>query len=306
MLAALRGSVSNQILIGNTLPTIKLYHHGMSAGIAPMNNSHERAKRGVVNGWSASAARNNTRWLRSVCLDSLDGVGVAFTLTIRDCPASSSDWHDIRTSFIKRLRRLGLLRLHWVTEWQRRGVPHLHGVAYFPEGSTAPGFMISHWLAVAEKYTCTSRGQHIVSVADAPGWFKYLSKHASRGASHYQRSADGIPEGWEKTGRVWGHCGDWKVDEPGKLMVSNSLFWALRRIIRAWRKADARAECAKVSHVKNSKIGSMRIVSARRMLKCNERKLSSVRGLSEWLRGYDTLLIIEYLYSQGYEIYPED
>lgn len=48
------------------MPTIKLYHHGVTAGIPPSKKSHETAKRGEVNGWSASAARNNTRWLRSV------------------------------------------------------------------------------------------------------------------------------------------------------------------------------------------------------------------------------------------------
>jgi len=233
------------------MPVIKVYHHGMTAAIPPRKNNHERAKRGVVQGWSKSATRNNTRWLRSVSPDSFGSdteFGVAFTLTIRDCPDSSDDWHAIRTNFIKRLRRQGMLRLHWVTEWQRRGVPHLHGIVFFPVGiesaasdSLACNRLIAKsWIAVAGKYGASPRGQHLKMVTDIKGWFKYLSKHASRGADHYQRSSAGVPSGWIKTGRVWGHCGDWITDEPQSLNVSNEFYFALRRIVRKWRLSDAR------------------------------------------------------------------
>ena len=53
-------------------------------------------------------------------------------------------------------------------------------------------------------------------------------------------------------------------------------FFAFRRIVRAWRKADARAE-------KDIRVRKNRIVYARRMLNCTERKLSEVRGVSEWI-----------------------
>ncbi|WP_201793931.1 hypothetical protein, partial [Escherichia coli] len=68
-----------------------------------------------------------------------------------------------------RLRRAGLVRLHWLTEWQKRGVPHLHGIAYFPaayEASTV-GW---NWIAVAEKYGANIRSQHVVPVTDMQGW----------------------------------------------------------------------------------------------------------------------------------------
>ncbi|WP_213058401.1 rolling circle replication-associated protein, partial [Escherichia coli] len=115
------------------MATLKLYHNGLTAGIPPMKNNHERAKRGEVKGWSKSASRNNTKFLRSVHVPDLTGAAVAFTLTIRDCPPSSEDWKILRENFIKRLRRAGMVRLHWLTEWQQRGVPHLHGIAYFPD-----------------------------------------------------------------------------------------------------------------------------------------------------------------------------
>ncbi|WP_214674732.1 hypothetical protein, partial [Escherichia coli] len=75
------------------MATLKLYHNGLTAGIPPMINNHVRAKRGVVNGWSPSASRNNTKFLRSVHVPGLTGAAVAFTLTVRDCPDSAEDWH---------------------------------------------------------------------------------------------------------------------------------------------------------------------------------------------------------------------
>lgn len=309
------------------MPVIKVYHHGMTAAIPPKKNNHERAKRGQVQGWSKSATRNNTRWLRSVSPESFgndEEFGVAFTLTLRDCPDTSDDWHKIRRSFIERLRRLGMLRLHWVTEWQRRGVPHLHGVVFFSYESCTHidsnglpvglGFLIvDHWVSVAGKFGASPRGQNLKTVTDIKGWFKYLSKHASRGADHYQRSSAGIPSGWIKTGRVWGHCGDWVTDEAVQINASNEFYFALRRIVRKWRLSDARSAFkeASVPRVvdgyfsfgKDYLSSKKRISSARKMLKCNDYKKSQVRGVSEWIDSENILLIAEMLVSQGYEIY---
>lgn len=275
-----------------------------------MQNSHKRAKRGEVNGWSESAARNNTRWLRSVNVNYLDGIGWAFTVTIRDCPPTSDDWHRLIRAFIERMRRRGLLRLHWVTEWQRRGVPHLHGVAYFPDWETLPedyippkgvrivsnmDFVIKeNWTTIAREYGAGWLGQNVKRVDNIPGWFAYLSKHASRGAKHYQRSSANVPEGWRKTGRVWGHCGDWVTDEPVELGVTNECFWSLRRLVRSWRVADARAD--------HPDVRASRIRFARGMLRCGDRKLGSVRGVSEWISMDNVLLLIDFLRSQGHEV----
>lgn len=309
------------------MPVIKVYHHGMTAAIPPRKNNHERAKRGVVQGWSKSATRNNTRWLRSVSPQSFgddDEFGIAFTFTLRDCPETSEDWHSLRSSFIKRLRRIGMLRLHWVTEWQRRGVPHLHGIVFFSYDSckcvdwqgipVGLGDLITdHWIAVAGCYGASPRGQHLKVISDIKGWFKYLSKHASRGADHYQRSSAGVPSGWVKTGRVWGHCGNWVTDEPHSLNVSNDFYFALRRIVRKWRLSDARI-ALKASSMMKIKDGyfvinplwcsaKKRITSARRILKSNDFKKSQVRGVSEWIDSENILLIAEMLIAQGYEIY---
>lgn len=300
------------------MPVIKVYQHGVTAAILPRSNNHERAKRGIVQGWSKSAARNNTRFLRSIAMSNFEKedetTAIAFTLTVRDCPPTSDDWHKLRRAFIRRLERSGLRRLHWVTEWQRRGVPHLHGMAIFSlDGRPC---IKSSWVAVAEKYGASPRGQHLNLIDNEKGWFQYLAKHASRGADHYQRSSAGIPSGWEKTGRVWGHVGQWDLKESGDIHCSNEMFFAFRRIVRKWRLADART-ALRESPMLILRDGWMvanphwlsakkRIISSRKMLKSNDFKKSQVRGLSEWIDFESTLLIIEFLHSQGYEIHTPD
>lgn len=270
--------------------TLKVYLHGATMGTPPASTKHLKAKRGEVHGWSTSATRRNVAFLRSVEPDGLtvdpDGsglIGWAGTFTLRDCPETSDDWHKLRRSFLKRLERRGLFRCHWVTEWQRRGVPHLHGAFWFPDTVPVPQRyrdLIDSWLAVAEPYTASERAQHVIPITDAIGWFQYVAKHAARGASHYQRSSDGIPEGWQKTGRVWGYTGDWQTRDPLKIMISDDVYYRLRRLVRSWRVADARASG-----------NTYRIAAARSMLTSHHRPTSSVRGISEWV-DQDTMLTL--------------
>jgi len=113
---------------------------------------------------------------------------------------------------------------------------------------------------------------------DGPlGWFQYMSKHASRGVKHYQRSADGIPEQWKlNTGRVWGKSGEWPTRAPARINLQNERgdrgFFAFRRLVRSWRIANARA-----------KGDPKRQFNARTMLRCYVLENSRVRGLSEWI-----------------------
>lgn len=278
--------------------TLKLYRHGITMGTPPAKNDHLRAKRGVVEGWSESASRRNIQFLRSVDETQLSETGsgepllpIALTLTLKDCPATPAEWHTLRTAFLKRMRRLGLYRSHWVTEWQRRGVPHLHGAFWFPPG-VHPSQIINHWVELATPYGAGHRGQHYTNVTDAIGWFKYVSKHTARGARHYQRHPDNIPSEWlKRTGRVWGHTGDWPTQDAVEFEMSSEAFHRLRRILRNWRIADARTQG-----------NSWRIKSARQMLKSNKRELSDVRGASEWLEMGPSLAILDYLKAQGMDV----
>lgn len=255
-------------------------------GTPPRTNDHLRTRRGNVGGWSTGSTRRNIAFLRSVVPDTLictpDGEllhGYAFTLTLRDCPTTSDDWHKLRKAFLYRLRRSGMHRLHWVTEWQRRGVPHLHGCVWSTDINYDRA-ILSHWLNISLPYGAGPQGQHVNRINDAIGWFKYLAKHAARGVQHYQRSAENIPAGWRKTGRVWGHWGDWDTRDALKLHVEDSTYYRLRRLVRSWRKADARDSGDR-----------FRIRSARKMLSCPDRLQSEIRGISEWV-DIDTMLLL--------------
>lgn len=279
---------------------VTAYLNGSTAGTPPGKNDHERAKRDVVKGWSAGAVRRHTKWLYSVDADALDEghVGLALTLTMRDCPPDSDTFHRLRRAWLKRLERAGADRVHWVVEWQRRGVPHVHAAVYFPadddrSDQLLAALCLTAWLAVADEYGALLGGQHF-NVVDGPlGWLQYLSKHAARGAAHYQRQ--GHPEGWAKTGRLWGHTGEWPTIEPMRFSMSTAAFHRYRRLCRQWRIADARSE-------KDPAVRARREQYAKRMLACNDPRLSAVRGVSDWIPEAVTMELIGLLVDEGHEV----
>lgn len=288
------------------MPVLKVYRNGVTMGRAPKKNDHQRAKRGEVTGWSASAARRNLAFLRSVEADSLTGHGYTVTLTLKNCPETAEHWKRLREALFKRFERLGMLRGHWVTEWQKRGVPHLHGIFYFRE----PGMqwsIISAWLELADEYVVSAKGQHVREVTHIVGWFKYLAKHASRGHQHYQRSADGIPEGWRKTGRVWGYVGDWPVAEIERYQVDERAYFRMRRVARGLALAAAREPVPVVMDaVTGGKVvtpwrlvDAKRVKFARGMLRHGDKELSRLRGVSEWLPKDVMERLIVWMLSEG-------
>jgi hypothetical protein len=284
------------------VPVISLYRHGVTGGVPPMKNNHDRAIRGEVGGWSDGATRRNTQFLYSVMEPELSGSGYAVTLTLRDCPPDSDAWHRLRRAWEARMRRAGMIRLHWVTEWQRRGCPHMHGAVWFPPdvpASVVRARAIDAWLTLSAAYGSGSRGQDVHVITGAVGWFQYVSKHAARGVKHYQRSSENVPDAWKlKTGRMWGKVGDWPVREKIRLNVQDQHgdggWFAYRRLVRGWRVADARAAG-----------DQRRVYLAKRMLTCNEAKLSRVRGVSEWIPQEVTLSMLANLAVRGYAIVHE-
>lgn len=190
-----------------------------------------------------------------------------------------------------------MIRLHWVTEWQRRGVPHLHCAIWFPDRYETL-MTTEAWVEVAGAYGAGLRGQHARPIDGPVGWFRYLSKHAARGVKHYQRSGDNIPEGWQsKTGRVWGFSGEWPIAEPRKFHVQDHTndgdggWFALRRMIRSWRLADARAAG-----------DTWRIRSARSMFRDSDPNLSKLRGFSEWIPEGPQLRMLANLAERGFSV----
>ena len=112
---------------------------------------------------------------------------------------------------------------------------------------------------------------------------------------------------------MWSKGGAWPTKEPVKLTMENRGYHVLRRWVRSWRKADARAKFAEVlNRVEEGRIDGLkphavrdarrRIPSARTMLRCPDLKLSGVRGLSEWISEDLTLRMIERLSLDGYPV----
>lgn len=274
---------------------LKIYCNGITLSL-PSGSSSGGGIRSKSTGWSDSSTRSNTQFLYSVNSEQLTGFGYAFTFTIRDLPPSPKHWYEVRQRFFKRLKRMGLVRYHWVTEWQRRGVPHLHGCLYFDHELhfNEVQKIKSHWSKSASDYVANFKAQDIKIIESAVGWLKYLAKHGSRSKYHYQRSSK--PPEWDSSGRVWGKGGEW----PQKLThadLTTKEFHRLRRLARSWRIADARKpQPVNVGNytlypdnpmywntLPNGHRAAKRIRSARRCLMCPDPLKSPVRGVSEWI-----------------------
>lgn len=271
-------------------------HGGISLCVV-RSGDHERAKRGATRGWSVGSVRRHTEWLRSVASGFQRGLGWAFTLTLSECPASADAWTRMRTAWVKRLMRAGASRVHWLTEWQRRGVPHLHGCVYFDEPATGREAILqrkaiaSSWLAVAAEHGAQPQSQVIRTIEGEDGWLRYLAKHCGRGVAHYQRADSNIPAAWQgSTGRLWGYNGDWRYNEVAEERLSQRGFFVLRRLLQRWRLADARTRLLAPRAA---------IVAARRMLLGPSREVCETRGCSEWLHMDAAGLMIAWLMRQG-------
>lgn len=288
------------------MPVLKLYPNGLTGGVPPCSKNTKSSPRGDCHGWTLRTSRGNTRFLYSVLSDQLSItppgdqlLGLSGSLTVRQCPSTHNDWKELREALFQRLRRMGLYRLHWLTEWQKRGVPHLHFAAWFnmPESQydqqVLPVLIKADWLYLTCRLRSSDKAQHVEPITNELGWLQYLSKHASRGAAHYQRAKASIPSGWVKTGRMWGHLGQWPTREPLGLNLDRQGWFRFRRLIKGWRTAQARSS--------NGPRGR-RINSARRMLNCTDRQLSEVRGVSEWIGDQLGLDVIDWLSRNGHTI----
>ena len=272
---------------------VKLYPNGLTVGVPPTGGPKSRGARTACEGWSHQSVRSNMLFLMSVRWDRLPAGGWSVSLSVLDCPPTPEDWHKARRRFLKRLQRMGLVLGHWLTEWQRRQVPHLHGALFFGPDSSATARRIEDaWQAATAEFRPNSRGQHVAPLYDGRGWAEYLSKHAARGVRHYQRSPENIPPAWRgRTGRMWGKVGDWPEQEAAALTLSMPGFHRFRRILRARRRADARAA------------GSpRRIAHARRMLKCGDEQRSAVRGGSDWCDLDESLRLIAAVRALGHDV----
>ena len=238
------------------MPIVSILPNGGKSYMPAPSPTHKPAPRGEVSGWSRDVARRNTDFLLSVQADSLTGHGFAVSLTVKDCPPTPQDWQTLRNTFFKRLRRMGMIRAHWLTEWQRRGVPHMHAAIWFDserDRSLILPRLIHHWIESAAAYRAGIYSQDVKPITGTVGWFEYLAKHATRSVTNYQRSPENIPKLWRgKTGRMWGHLGDWPTEEAKELELDTRPWHHYRRLMIRYQIGKARrlSDCSRVRYLK--------------------------------------------------------
>jgi len=309
---------------------INILPNGLTAGNPSTTGNPMPEKRKDTIGWNYKVSARLKKWLYSVPTGSLDGFGYSFTLTVKDCPDTSDDWSTVRNSLIKRLFRTNCFRLQWLTEWQGRGVPHLHGVAYFSE-EIDPDLIKYHWSDLtAAKYGSKSFAQDVKPIHAIKGWLDYLAKHSARGAYHYQRSPENIPTGWEKTGRMWGYRGEWNTRTPMQFHIDSEGYYQFRRIVKNLRKSKVRERFKNQltglinDNGKSMPLGLIKNVSHDRLnivvrrfwhksifreykaskvaLQTNDEASGRMFGVSEWVDIDIAQRLIIWLGSQGYQV----
>lgn len=114
---------------------IRLGGQGVSMWTPPLQRAETKPpKRKKISGWTKGAAQRNRAFLMSVDPTVLaHDLGYAVTLTLGATPLSAAIWGEIVHHLLVTLRRWGVVRFHWVTEWTTRGRPHLH-LTFFLRG----------------------------------------------------------------------------------------------------------------------------------------------------------------------------
>jgi hypothetical protein len=190
-----------------------------------------------------------------------------------------------------------------LTRRRRRRRPHLHGTVYFPAGWLPPECPISdsvtasevvrdalvgewlsrQWQEVAGQWGTVQRAQDVKRIDGALGWLQYTAKHADRGPRNYQRL--GCPPGWVSMPQVWSKGGEWPTVEPLSMYLTGPQFVRFRRLakrrVMAERRSDLRraekfGDAEQVARARRS------LAYLDRSLRCHDRGLSAVRGVSHW------------------------
>ncbi len=229
---------------------MKLYQNGFVLSSGAGKNIAPPLRADCV-GWSVGAVRRNRIFCLSVAADKCCGIGYAITLTIKQCPLTAAAFHRCRAAFMRWLFHRDLLRYHSVIEWQRRGVPHLHIAVWVASSSPLAVAGVAYrsvrdcWLHIARDYFESAADKrngyyHAVrcdELRGVGGWSQYMAKHAGRGYYNIQRQ--GLPVGWEKSGRMWQYGGDWAgiIMECKEYKENIALSFRLRRVV--WRRAVA-------------------------------------------------------------------
>lgn len=233
-------------------------------------------------GWTKHAAIRNRNFLYQVIPQALDGIGYAITLTVHRCD-TPTEWSRWRANFIKSLRRMGLIRFHIVTEWQRRGVPHLHCAVWLQPGRPAEVWdrlnIIDAWLRIAAEGQPSYLAQDIKPMEGCYHWLRYLAKHGVRGVNNYQRHWSNVPKAWKgETGRVWLKGGDWPLMPFFKVEgLTQSQKFQMRRLFCRYLASNPPHLAIKFKH----RLGTRKHWQG--FLKCSDKKTARFRSPTSFI-----------------------
>lgn len=256
-----------------------------------MVDTFQHRRGGKQKGWTPATKAGFRDFLYSVMLDKVDFDNlIAFTLTSRECEPTAAKQQVRLKRLIERFRYAGATKWLYVVEFNRQRVPHYHGII---EGVNQAD-VFRAWRGVMGDLGVELAAQDIRYVQDQMAWFGYLASHLGKGGTDYgdgQRSSERAPEGWiadGSFGRVWRKSKGWDLMEGAKLDVHPAQRFVLRRRIRAFRVAEARALVNKAGSDFHHRNARRSLAKCRRMLKCNDRKRSEVRGavalgVGEWI-----------------------
>lgn len=262
---------------GVPVATVTLYANGLTMGTG--NPRPVGGKRSEVKGWSRASVRRLLKWLYAVNANDLRGQGTALTLTLQaDNVPTQPEWARlIKTMGMWLAVQPGYVGHCYVVEFTRRKVPHLHLAVYNDrQASEVVGQRLIAWWLAHTSATKSAAQRHL-PITGPVGWLEYLSKHASRGVHHYQRQ--GMPLGWEKTGRLWGKGGSWPVEASLGLDLEREQWYTLRRWITAYAASEVRSRAIRTGNPDDWKA----LARVRRMRRVGDRSLSEVRGTSQWI-----------------------
>lgn len=291
------------------MPTISIRAHGVSAskyqqmvnpetGEIVTLTAFQPPERTATKGWTVNVARRNEQRLQQVDFDAIEGFPAFVTLTMpaqQMADVSAAMFHSWLKSWLRYMKRHGLLHYYWILEFQATGNPHLHVLVWLDrEWEPLETFKaLRSWVGILNKSDVGARlqgqiweaidvgGELVVDGERVPAHpervLMYLAKHAARGVAHYQRQVENMPEDWQyRSGRVWGHDRGLPLREQQDFETDYPTFWTFRRLVRRWRLAEARG-------IKDYDRRRAAISQARSCLKCPRPDISPYRGVSAWI-----------------------
>lgn len=291
------------------MPTISIREHGVSAVrnqtvVNPVTGeivklaAFQPPERTATKGWTVNVARRNEQRLQQVDFDAIDGFPAFVTLTMPSGQmedVTAAMFHGWLKSWLRFMKRHGLLHYYWILEFQASGNPHLHILVWLDHDWDAleQYKALRSWVNMLNKSDVGARqqgqiwepidigGEVVVDGDVVPAHpervLMYLAKHAARGVAHYQRQLSNMPEDWQyRSGRVWGHDRGLPLREQQDVETDYPTFWRYRRLVRRWRLAEANG-------IVDPERRRAAISQARGMLRCSRPDISPYRGISAWL-----------------------